>query len=104
MPWKTGSIWAQNSFFRKNFGGVDTIKLNLANLDITVDAAIGLITHGKKNIWAEAGVSRIVSNGKVETFDPPITRIVRDNVTSITYRSAASNCDIWIRWSMMVWT
>ena len=38
MPWKTGSIWAQNVFYRKNFGGIDTVTLNLANLDITVDA------------------------------------------------------------------
>lgn len=104
MPWKTGSIWAQNVFFRKNFGGIDTVTLNLANLDITVDAAIALITHGKNSIWAECGVSRIVSNGNVETFDPPLPRIERPNVTSITYRSAASGCDIWVRWSMMVWT
>ena len=104
MPWKTGSIWAQNVFYRKNFGGIDTVTLNLANLDITVDAAISLITHGRDSIWAECGVSRIVSNNNVETFDPPLPRIERSNVTSITYRSAASNCDIWARWSMMVWT
>jgi hypothetical protein len=104
MPWKTGSIWAQNLWLRKNSNGIITQTLSLANLDITVDASISLITHGKKNIWAEAGISRIVSNGNVETFDPPLPRIVRDNVTSITYRSATYDCVIWARFSMMVWT
>lgn len=104
MPWKTGSIWAQNLWLRKNTNGLITQTLSLANIDITVDSAITLITHGKDNIWAEVGISRIVSNGNVETFDPPLPRIARDNVTSITYRSATSNCKIWARFSMMVWT
>ncbi len=104
MPWKTGSIWAQNLWFRINNNGIVTQTLSLANLDISVDSAIGLITHGKDSIWAEAGVSQIVSNGQVENFDPPLTRIMRNNVTSITYRSATSNCRIWARYSMMVWT
>jgi len=103
MPWKTGSIWAQYVGYRINNGGIDTVTLNLATLDITADAAIALITHGKKNIWAECGFSRVVSNGNVETFDPPLPRIERSNVTSITFRTAASNCNIRARWSMMVW-
>lgn len=104
MPWKDGSIWAQNLWLRKNNNGVITQTLSLANIDTTVDSAITLITHGKKSIWAEIGISEIVSNGSVEKFDPPLTRIIRDNVTSITYRSATSNCKIWGRFSMMVWS
>jgi len=69
----TGSIWAQNIGYRiVNGTFIDTVDLSFNNRDITGDAAIALFTHGKDNIWAECGFSRVVSNGQVEEFDPPL--------------------------------
>ena len=100
-----GSIWAQNIGWRfNNNAGVDTVDFNFNNRDITAEAAISLITHGKKNIWAECGFSRVVSNGVVENFDPPVPKLQRSNVTSLRFRDAASNCNIRVRWSILFWT
>ncbi len=105
MPTMFGWIWAQNIGFRhNNNAGIDTVNLGFNNRDITADSAIALISHGRDSIWAECGFSRVVSNGVAENFDPPVPRIKRSNVTSITFRNAASNCQIRSRWVINVWT
>lgn len=104
MPTMTGSIWAQNIGYRiVNGTYIDTVDLSFNNRDITGDAAIALFTHGKDNIWAECGFSRVVSNGQVEEFDPPLPRIQRSNVTSIRFRTATYKCSVRSRWVINVW-
>ena len=53
MSTMKGSIWTQNIGWRfNNNAGVDTVNFKFNNRDITAEAAISLITRGKKNIWA----------------------------------------------------
>jgi hypothetical protein len=104
MPTMAGSIWAQNIGYRICNGNIiDTVDLSFNNRNITGDAAIILLTHGKKDIWVECGFSRVVSNGQVEEFDPPLPRIKRSNVTSIRFRTATYNCSARSRWVINVW-
>lgn len=105
MPTMTGSIWAQNIGFRIVTGPLsDNVTLGFNNRDITADAALSLLTHTTSNIWVECGFSRVISNGQLEEFDPPLPRLQRNNVTSITFRtSASSNCMVRSRWVINVW-
>ncbi|WP_157637969.1 hypothetical protein [Flexithrix dorotheae] len=104
MPTMTGSIWAQNIGFRIVSGEkIDTVTLNFNNRDITAEAALTLLSHGKKSIWVECGFSSVTSNGQTEEFDPPLPRLLRTGVTSITFRTATYNCQVRSRWAINVW-
>lgn len=104
MPTMTGSIWAQNIGYRIVQGtGIDTVTLGFNNRDITADAAFTLLTHGGKSIWAECGFSRVISHGQLEEFDPPLPRIMRSGVTSLTFRTATHGCSVRSRWVINVW-
>lgn len=104
MPTMTGSIWAQNIGYRIVQGTIiDTVTLGFNNRDITADAALTLLTHTDDAIWAECGFSRVISNGQLEEFDPPLPRILRFNVTSLTFRTATFECGVRSRWVVNVW-
>ena len=105
MSTMTGTIWAQNCGFRIVNGPFsDSVTLGFNNRDITADAALCLLTHSTANIWVECGFSRVISNGQLEEFDPPLPRLQRSGVTSITFRtSASSNCSVRSRWVINVW-
>lgn len=95
MPTKHGTIWAQYvGFSVVHPGNSHTIQVNPNNRDITTCSAISQISAGRKSHFAECGVWRIVSNGLLEEFDPPLPRIQRDNVTSITFRTRTSECTV----------
>ncbi len=91
MSTQTGTIWAQYVNYNWVYNTVHTYSVHPNNRDITAEAAIALDTTTKNDHWSETGISQIVSNGVNETFDPPIPRIKRSNVTQITFRSAATS-------------
>jgi len=65
---------------------------------------LALITHTDDDVWMECGFSRVISNGQLEEFDPPLPRIQRTGVTSITFRTAVSaDCMVRARWVINVW-
>lgn len=103
MPTMIGSIWAQDIGYRKVKNKIDTVTINVNNRDITADAALTLLSHGKNSIWVECGFSKVTSNGITEEFDPPLPRILRTGVTSITFRAAAIDCQIRARWAINFW-
>lgn len=90
MPTQHGNIWAQWVGYQYANDGIETYSIHPNNRKITAEAAISLYTITKKNHWTETGISQIVSNGVNETFDPPLPRIKRDNVTQITFRTAST--------------
>jgi hypothetical protein len=90
MPTQTGTIWAQWVGFSIALNGIHTYSLFPNNRNITAEAAIALHSTNQKSHWSETGISQIVSNGVNETFDPPLPRIKRSNVTQITFRTASS--------------
>lgn len=92
MPTQFGNIFAQwVGFSITANGGIHTYTLNPNNRDITAEAAIALLSTNGRSHFAETGVSRIVSNGVAENFDPPLPRIKRGNVTQITFRTASTD-------------
>ena len=104
MPTKTGTIWAQwmSSHWVRNT--VQTVSVSPKNRDITADAAIAMLMATRREHWGEAGISQIVSNGINETFNPPVPRIQRDNVTQITFRVAATDDSrVWARFAIFYW-
>lgn len=103
MPTQKGTIWAQWIGHNGANDGVTTFTVYPDNRDITAEAAIALLTT-TKNFWAEAGISRIVSNGINETFDPPRPTIKRSNVTRIQFRTAGSNSTVHSRYVIHYWT
>lgn len=106
MPTMNGSIYAQDVGYRIVEGDfIDSVTMNFSeNRHITGDAAIALLTHPKKAIWVECGFSRVISNGHLEEFDPPLPRILRTNVTSLTFRTAvSSDCKVRSRWVINFW-
>lgn len=109
MPTQTGSIWAQNIGYRIVDSGISTITLRLANNNITAETAIALLVpdivggNRARAFWVECGISRIVSNGVSEAFDPPLPRIKRSNVTEIRLRGAVVHCRMRYRWVINFW-
>lgn len=91
MPTRTGNIWAQWVGYHLVLNSSHTITVTPSNRDITADSAISLYSTTKNDHWGETGIWRIVSNGVLEEFDPPLPRIVRDNVTQIVFRTRASS-------------
>lgn len=90
MPTQTGTIWAQFVGYSHVLNAVHTYSIFPNNRDITAEAAIALHATTVSTHWSETGISQIVSNGVLETFDPPLPRIKRSNVTQITFRTAAT--------------
>jgi hypothetical protein len=91
MPTQTGTIWAQFVGYAYVYNAIHTYTLHPNNRDITAEAAIALNSTTANDHWAETGISQIVSNGVNETFDPPLPRIKRSNVTEITFRTASTS-------------
>ncbi len=105
MPTQTGTIWAQWVGYSNVLNSIHTYTLHPNNRDITAEAAIALHTTTKSTHWSETGISQIVSNGINETFDPPLPRIKRSNVTQITFRTlSSSNTRIYGRHLIFYWT
>jgi hypothetical protein len=105
MPTQTGTIWAQWVGYSNVLNSVHTYTLYPNNRDITAEAAIALHTTSASTHWSETGISQIVSNGINETFDPPLPRIKRSNVTQITFRTlSTSNTRIYGRHLIFYWT
>jgi hypothetical protein len=101
MPTRTGSIWAQYVGYHWVYNSSHTITVNPANRDITADSAISLNVGSG---WGECGIWRIVSNGHLEEFDPPLPSIMRDNVTQIVFRvRASSSTRVWARHVINYW-
>ncbi len=94
MPTRTGTIWAQYVGYSVVNDSAHTIQVNPNNRDITTSSALAMISAGRGSHYAECGVWRIVSNGQFEEFDPPLPRIKRDNVTSITFRTRCAECAV----------
>ncbi len=108
MPTMTGSIFAQNVGWRKigSSGAiVDTVNIHPNNRNITADAALVSVYEGVgKGFWAECGFSEVftIEQG-IETFDPPLPRLMRKNVTMLTFKTAAVHCFIHSRWVINFW-
>jgi hypothetical protein len=106
MPTQTGTIWAQWVGYTQATNAIGTYSLHPNHRDITAEAAIALHTTSASSHWSETGISQIVSNGVNETFDPPLPRIKRSDVTQITFRTAATPGNTKIRGRHVVhyWT
>jgi len=105
MPTQTGTIWAQWVGFSHVLNAVHTYTLHPNNRDITAEAALALYSTTSNDHWAETGISQIVANGVNETFDPPLPRIQRNNVTEITFRTASTdNTRVYGRHVIHYWT
>ena len=105
MPTQTGTIWAQWVGYTFAFNTIATYSLFPNNRDITAEGAIALNDTTANDHWSETGISQIVSNGVNETFDPPLPRIQRSNVTQITFRTAStSNTAVYGRHVIYYWT
>ena len=98
MPTMIGSIWAQ--FIEGTYcydGGSFTFTVHPNNRDITAYSSITRYSfiipsnghHPPYIRYGEAGISRVVSGGHSEDFDPPLQRIKRNNVTEIRFITTA---------------
>jgi hypothetical protein len=91
MPTQTGTIWAQwVGYSTVVQNAVHTYTIFPSNRTITAEAAIALHSSVTERFWAETGISEIIANDEREVFDPPLPRIQRTNVTSITFRTAST--------------
>lgn len=90
MPTQLGTIWAQWVGYGAALNDIHTYTLFPNNRDITAEAAIALLATTDNDHWSETGISEIISNDVTETFDPPLPRIQRTNVTKITFFTASS--------------
>lgn len=90
MPTQTGTIWAQFVGYAWTLNSVHTYSVFPNHRDITAEAAIALDSTTANDHWSETGISRIVSQGVLEEFDPPLPRIQRSDVTQITFRTAST--------------
>lgn len=104
MATQKGIIWAQWIAHHTVLNGVKTFTVYPENRDITAEAAIALVSPSITQHWSEAGISRIVSNGVEETFNPPRPTIKRSNVTAIQFRTAGSNSRVHGRYVIHYWT
>jgi hypothetical protein len=105
MPTQYGTIWAQWVGYANVLNSVYTYTLHPNHRDITAEAAIALDSTTSNDHWSETGISQIVANGVNETFDPPLPRIQRTNVTQITFRTAStSNTRVYGRHVIHYWT
>ena len=102
MPTQIGTIWAQWVGYHWVINGVATFTLLPQNRRITAEAAIALV-NPFNNHWSETGISKVVSNGVTETFNPPLPKIMRSNVTHIQFRTAASNSRVHSRYVVHYW-
>ena len=100
---RTGKIWAQWLGSLQKTDGVSTVEVRPNNRHITAEAAIAHHVTVKRVHGALAGIAQIVSNGLSETFDPPLPRIQRENVTQITFLIAAHNCYVGARLVINYW-
>lgn len=91
MPTRIGTIWAQYVGYHWVYDSSHTITVQPQSRDITADSAMSLYYTNRNDHWGETGIWRIVSNGTLEEFDPPLPRIKRDNVTMIVFRTRASS-------------
>ena len=103
MPTQTGTIWAQWVGYSFVQNSVHTYTLFPLNRDITAEAALALLSTPDDPHFAETGISQIVSNGVSESFDPPLPRIQRSNVTQITFRTATIDCTVHGRHVVHYW-
>ena len=94
MPTMQGTIWAQFIEGTWAHNGSFTFAVHPLNRDITAYSSItyyGFVVpashHPPLLYWGEAGISRVVSNGQSEDFNPPIQRIKRNNVTEIRFKT-----------------
>lgn len=91
MPSISGNIWYQWVGYSIVEHDIHTITLYPGNRDITAEAAIAFQRDTGGTDWTEAGISGIVSNGVYESFNPPLPRIQRNNVTQIIFRAASTS-------------
>ena len=104
MATQFGNIWAQWVGDHRVRNTIATHTVHPNNRTITAEAAIALLETTKNDHWSETGISQIVSNGVNETFNPPVPRINRSNVTEITFRTASSSrTRIWARYIIHYW-
>jgi len=91
MPTQFGTIWAQWVGYSEVKNTVHSYTITPSNREITAEAAISLDHTTRNDHWSETGISRIVSDRGTENFNPPLPRIQRSGVTSITFRTASSS-------------
>ncbi len=105
MPTLNGTIDAELLWHRDVRSTVDDYTFRIANRNISAESSFSLINvNNKKSYWIETGIRSIVSNGRYEAFDPPEPRIIRNNVTEITFRAAAtSSARIKVRHAIRFW-
>ena len=102
MPTMFGTIWAQyvTGTFAYNASG--TISIHPNNRNVTAYASLAYFSfiipsnghHPPYLRVGEAGISRVVSNGQSEDFDPPVQFILRSNVTEIRFRISSFDTSI----------
>ena len=87
-----GSIWAQFVEGAYCYNQSFTFTVHPNNRDITAYSSLTrynfVVTDPPKFTaikYGEAGISRVVSGGHSEDFDPPLQRIKRNNVTEIRF-------------------
>ncbi len=104
MATQKGTIWAQWIGHHVAVNEFKTYTVYPENRDITAEGAIALVNpFSTQTHWAEAGISRIVSNGVEETYNPPHPTIKRSNVTAIQFRTSASNSRVYGRFVIHYW-
>lgn len=108
MPTQHGSIWAQNLGYRIVNSGIDYVTINFPQpRTITADTAIALLVPDIVGInraaafWSECGIFQTSADS--QSFDPPLPRIQRSNITWITFRAAVSRCRLRYRWTIYFW-
>lgn len=98
MPTQLGTIWVQWVGYSYVTDSVQTYTIHPANRNITAETAIAIYNTTRNDHRGETGITEIVSNGIHEAFHPPLPRIQRSNVTSITFRTASgSRTDVYGR-------
>ena len=93
MPTMHGSIWAQYVQGIWAYNGSYELEIRPLNRDITAYSALtryGFIIpsngHSPPYLYeGYAGISRVVSDGHSEDFNPPIQFVKRNNVTEIRF-------------------
>jgi hypothetical protein len=91
MPTMLGSIWAQFVEGTYCYNQSFTFTVHPNNRDITAYSSLTrynfVVTDSESTAikYGEAGISRVVSGGHSEDFDPPLQRIKRNNVTEIRF-------------------
>lgn len=101
-----GTIYGQDVGYRKMSDGVDELSLNMHFRNITANAALALVSHHKKGVFAESGFSSVLSHeGGIEDHNPGEARVVRHGVGFLTFRTAVSDgAYVHSRWDISFWT